>query len=75
MSYEDTNGATSMLPANGLEWMRAGGGVWHGRGADEPGRTRGFQLRIAPVTCSHWRSEFSAHRKVPLWQHNCSGES
>jgi redox-sensitive bicupin YhaK (pirin superfamily) len=27
--------------------MRAGGGVWHGGGAGEPGRTRGFQLWIA----------------------------
>ena len=45
--YEDTNGATGVLPAGGIEWMRAGGGVWHGGGLDEPGRTRGFQLWIA----------------------------
>jgi redox-sensitive bicupin YhaK (pirin superfamily) len=45
--YEDTNGATGLLPAGGLEWMRAGGGVWHGGGVGEPGRTRGFQLWIA----------------------------
>src|ERR1700681_1732585 len=45
--YEDTNGATGLLRAGGLEWMRAGGGVWHGGGAGEPGRTRGFQLWIA----------------------------
>jgi redox-sensitive bicupin YhaK (pirin superfamily) len=45
--YEDTNGATGLLPAGGLEWMQAGGGVWHGGGAGEPGRTRGFQLWIA----------------------------
>jgi redox-sensitive bicupin YhaK (pirin superfamily) len=45
--YEDTNRATGLLPANGLEWMRGGGGVWHGGGAGEPGRTRGFQLWIA----------------------------
>ena len=47
VSYEDTNGATGLLSAGGLEWMRAGGGVWHGGGAGEPGRTRGFQLWIA----------------------------
>jgi redox-sensitive bicupin YhaK (pirin superfamily) len=35
------------LPAGGIEWMRAGGGVWHGGGAGDPGRTRGFQLWIA----------------------------
>ena len=45
--YEDTNGATGLLPAGGIEWMRAGGGVWHGGGAGGPGRTRGFQLWIA----------------------------
>lgn len=45
--YEDTNGATGLLRAGGIEWMRAGGGVWHGGGAGEPGPTRGFQLWIA----------------------------
>jgi len=45
--YQDTNGRTGLLPAGGLEWMRAGGGVWHGGGSGEPGRTRGFQLWIA----------------------------
>jgi len=25
--YEDTNGARGLLPASGIEWMRAGGGV------------------------------------------------
>src|ERR1700676_5434222 len=30
--YEDTNGATGLLPAGGIEWTRAGGGVWHGGG-------------------------------------------
>jgi len=47
VSYEDTNGATGLLPAGGLEWMRAGGGVWHGGGAGELVRTRGFQLWVA----------------------------
>ena len=30
VGYEDTNGATGLLPAGGIEWMRAGAGVWHG---------------------------------------------
>jgi redox-sensitive bicupin YhaK (pirin superfamily) len=47
VSYQDTNGATGLLPAGGIEWMRAGGGVWHGGGTGESGRTRGFQLWIA----------------------------
>src|SRR6266567_5957877 len=45
VSYQDTNGATGLLPAGGIEWMRAG--VWHGGGTGESGRTRGFQLWIA----------------------------
>src|ERR1700692_1163109 len=47
LRYEDTNGATGLLRAGGIEWMRAGGGVWHGGGAGEPGRPRGFQFWIA----------------------------
>jgi redox-sensitive bicupin YhaK (pirin superfamily) len=47
VGYEDTTGAKGVVPAGGVEWMRAGGGVWHGGGAGEPGRARGFQLWIA----------------------------
>jgi redox-sensitive bicupin YhaK (pirin superfamily) len=47
VSYEDTNGATGVLRAGGVEWMRAGKGVWHSGGAGDPGLTRGFQLWIA----------------------------
>jgi redox-sensitive bicupin YhaK (pirin superfamily) len=47
VGYEDTNGATGLVPSGGIEWMRAGAGVWHGGGSGEPGRARGFQLWIA----------------------------
>lgn len=47
VGYEDTTGARGVLPAGGVEWMRAGGGVWHGGGPGRPGRARGFQLWIA----------------------------
>jgi len=47
VSYQDTNGATGILRAGGVEWMRAGKGVWHAGGAGEPGHTRGFQLWVA----------------------------
>jgi redox-sensitive bicupin YhaK (pirin superfamily) len=47
VSYEDTNGATGVLRAGGVEWMRAGKGVWHAGGASDPGLTRGFQLWVA----------------------------
>lgn len=44
--YAETTGNTGALPAGGIEWMRAGGGVWH-TGTAEPGRVRGFQLWVA----------------------------
>ena len=47
VGYEDTTGARGVLAAGGVEWMQAGGGVWHGAGAGAPGRARGFQLWIA----------------------------
>ncbi|AXE28640.1 hypothetical protein DK842_01135 [Chromobacterium phragmitis] len=47
-AYEDTTGARGLLPAGGVEWMRAGKGVWH---ASEPApgsrRMAGFQLWLA----------------------------
>jgi redox-sensitive bicupin YhaK (pirin superfamily) len=42
----DTTGADVVLPAGGVEWMRAGGGVWH-TGEAGPGVLKGFQLWVA----------------------------
>ena len=47
VSYEDTTGARGTLGAGGVEWMRAGQGVWHGGGPGKAGLTRGFQLWLA----------------------------
>lgn len=47
VNYEDTNGARGSIARGGVEWMRAGKGVWHGGGGGEPGLTRGFQLWLA----------------------------
>jgi redox-sensitive bicupin YhaK (pirin superfamily) len=47
VNYEDTNGARGSVDAGGVEWMRAGRGVWHGGGGGELGLTRGFQLWLA----------------------------
>jgi len=44
--YEDTTGATGVLPEGGAEWFKAGHGAWHGGGPGE-GRARGFQLWMA----------------------------
>jgi redox-sensitive bicupin YhaK (pirin superfamily) len=45
--YEDTTGATGLLPGGGVEWFKAGHGAWHGGGAGDSGRARGFQLWLA----------------------------
>jgi redox-sensitive bicupin YhaK (pirin superfamily) len=45
--YEDTTGAAGLLPEGGVEWFRAGHGAWHGGGAGESSRARGFQLWLA----------------------------
>ena len=47
ISYEDTTGETGKVPQGGLEWMQAGGGVWHGGGFGDSPRVRGFQLWVA----------------------------
>jgi redox-sensitive bicupin YhaK (pirin superfamily) len=47
VSYEDTTGETGKIPTGGLEWMQAGGGVWHGGGFGDSPRIRGFQLWLA----------------------------
>ena len=51
LRYEDTDGSAGLLTAGGVEWMQAGGGIWHGGGAGRPERTRGFQLWIALSPC------------------------
>jgi redox-sensitive bicupin YhaK (pirin superfamily) len=44
--YAETTGNAGVLPAGGVEWMQAGGGVWH-TGAQGPGRVKGFQVWVA----------------------------
>lgn len=46
LRYAETTGKAGTLPAGGVEWMRAGNGVWH-TGAPDPVRVRGFQLWVA----------------------------
>ncbi|AIY39479.1 Pirin-related protein [Collimonas arenae] len=47
MEYQDSTGKSGTLSAGSVEWMKAGGGVWHGGGAAEGDHVRGFQLWIA----------------------------
>jgi len=45
IEYQETTGVKGILRAGGIEWMRAGGGVWHTGAALE--QAKGFQLWIA----------------------------
>ena len=46
-SYEETTGQKGVLATGGVEWMRAGHGVWHTGGSAGDAITKGFQLWIA----------------------------
>ena len=45
--YEDTTGKQGEVSTGGLEWMKAGGGVWHDGGALKGDPLRVFQLWVA----------------------------
>jgi redox-sensitive bicupin YhaK (pirin superfamily) len=45
IEYQETTGVKGILAAGGVEWMRAGGGVWHTGAALQ--HAKGFQLWIA----------------------------
>lgn len=47
MVYEDTTGKTGTVETGGLEWMRAGNGVWHDGGVAPGDPLGGFQLWVA----------------------------
>ena len=47
ISYEETSGTKGFIEAGGVEWMRAGGGVWHTGGAVGSVQVKGYQLWIA----------------------------
>ncbi len=45
--YEDTTGASGVLTAGSIEWMRAGNGVWHDGGPAGLERFHGYQVWAA----------------------------
>ena len=56
IEYQETTGVKGILPAGGVEWMRAGRGVWHTGAALR--QAKGFQLWIAlPEELEHSPSE------------------
>jgi redox-sensitive bicupin YhaK (pirin superfamily) len=46
IEYAETTGKAGVVPAGGVEWMRAGNGIWH-TGAPGKGRAKAFQLWVA----------------------------
>ena len=49
MNFEDPEAGSGTLGYGGVEWMRAGGGVWHGQEMSpaDVSRVQGFQLWLA----------------------------
>jgi len=47
IDYADSTGKAGILHPRSIEWMQAGGGVWHGGGPCGAEPLRGFQLWIA----------------------------
>jgi redox-sensitive bicupin YhaK (pirin superfamily) len=47
LAYEDTTGKTGQVAQGGLEWMKAGHGVWHDGGPLQGDPLRVFQLWVA----------------------------
>src|SRR2546430_2049789 len=47
LAYEDTTGKKGSVPTGGLEWMKAGNGVWHDGGPPPRRPLRVFPLWIA----------------------------
>ncbi|NHZ62509.1 pirin family protein [Massilia sp. CCM 8694] len=47
IAYTETTGSEGVLPSGGVEWMSAGGGVWHDGGALPGQPVTGFQLWLA----------------------------
>jgi redox-sensitive bicupin YhaK (pirin superfamily) len=45
--YEETSGTKGVIEPGGVEWIGAGGGVWHTGGVVGTARARGYQLWVA----------------------------
>ena len=68
LRYADTTGASGVLEAGSVEWMRAGLGVWHDGAPASSGRFRGYQLWFAlPEALEHApaQSQYLPPDRVP----------
>jgi redox-sensitive bicupin YhaK (pirin superfamily) len=54
VGYRDSTGKSGRLSPGSVEWMQAGGGVWHGGDLVPGERIRGYQLWVAlPASLEH----------------------
>jgi redox-sensitive bicupin YhaK (pirin superfamily) len=66
--YEDTTGASGVMSAGSVEWMNAGGGVWHDGYPEGRMPVRGYQLWTAlPVDfeLGHPNSQYLSAHNIP----------
>jgi redox-sensitive bicupin YhaK (pirin superfamily) len=71
IGYEETTGVKGTLAAGGVEWMRAGRGVWHTGSVLGTQQTRGFQLWIAlpeELESAPCQSQYLSADEVPAEQ-------
>lgn len=63
--HDPISGASGTINYGGLEWMRAGNGIWHGKelSASDAPRTQGFQLWLALPPNSKTASRTAASSK------------
>lgn len=61
VDYADSTGKAGTLNPRSIEWMQAGGGVWHGGGPSGSEALRGFQLWIALPPSLELASAFSEY--------------
>jgi redox-sensitive bicupin YhaK (pirin superfamily) len=67
-SYEETTGQKGVLAAGGVEWMRAGRGVWHTGGTLGEATIKGFQLWLAlpeDLELAPSQSRYLSSKEVP----------
>ena len=65
--YEDTTGATGILPEGGVEWFKAGHGAWHGGAGVRPDTRFQPGSRCAPANSGRPGASTRRHRTLPDW--------
>jgi redox-sensitive bicupin YhaK (pirin superfamily) len=66
--YEDTTGASGVMSAGSVEWMNAGGGVWHDGYPEGRTPVRGYQLWTAlpaALELDQPNSQYLSAREIP----------